>query len=218
MHNGSKHTVNVKKEVIVSCGVIQSPQLLELSGIGDPEVLKAAGIECKVENLGVGNNLQDHCLSIGVYQLAPGITSLDAIYDPKVMEDAQKTLMEKQSGPLTGISSCQGFFPYKLFASDEELKETIQSLRDTKFRTPYEKQQIEQIINHLESSSSANLQMVALCATCGYEHGIQDQSLLLSAVDPSKGMGCTLSTCLQVGIPRFGDAQLYPLISVSDPA
>ena len=59
MHNGSKHTVNVKKEVIVSCGVIQSPQLLELSGIGDPEVLKAAGIACKVENLGVGNNFQD---------------------------------------------------------------------------------------------------------------------------------------------------------------
>ena len=35
-------------------GVINSPQLLELSGIGDPEVLSAAGVECKVENKGVG--------------------------------------------------------------------------------------------------------------------------------------------------------------------
>jgi len=43
------------------------------------------------------------------------------------MEDAQRTLMEKQGELLTGISSCQGFFPYKLFASDEELKEAIQS-------------------------------------------------------------------------------------------
>jgi choline dehydrogenase-like flavoprotein len=203
MHSGLKHTVNVKKEVIVSCGVVQSPQLLELSGIGDPEVLKAAGVECKVGNLGVGNNFQDHCLSIGVYQLAPGTMSLDAMNDPKVMEDAQKTLMEKQGGPLTGISSCQGFFPYKMVASDEELKETIQSLKDTKFRTSYEKQQIEQIITHLESDSSANLQMVGFCATCGHEHGIQDQSLLLPAVDPSNGMGCTLAICLQVEIPRF---------------
>lgn len=206
LHNGTKHTVNVKKEVIVSCGVVQSPQLLELSGIGDPEVLKAAGVECKVENLGVGNNFQDHCLSMAVYQLAPGIMSLDALQDPKVMEDAQKTLTEKQGGPLTGISSCQGFFPYKVIASDEELKETIQSLKDTKFRTPYEKQQIEQIITHLESDSSANLQMLGVCVTGGYEHGVEDQSLLFPEVDLSKGVGCTLVVCLQVGIPRFDDA------------
>jgi choline dehydrogenase-like flavoprotein len=192
--------------VIVSCGVVQSPQLLELSGIGDPEVLKAAGVECKVENLGVGNNFQDHCLSLAIYQLAPGVTSLDAMHDPKVMEDAQKTLMEKQGGPLTGISSCQGFFPYKVVVSDEELKETIQSLKDTKFRTPYEKQQIEQIIAHLESDTSANLQLVAVGVTGGYEQGVQDQSLLFPTVDPSKGMGCSLAICLQVGIPRFDDA------------
>jgi choline dehydrogenase-like flavoprotein len=177
--------------------------LLELSGIGDPEVLKAAGVECKVENLGIGNNLQDHALSIGLYQLASGTTSLDALQDPKFMEDAQKTLTEKQGGPLTGISSCQGFFPYKMFASDEELKETIQSLKDTKFRTPYEKRQIEQIITHLQSDSSANLQMEAVCATGGYEHGVQDQSLLFPEIDPSKGMGCTLAVCLQVGFPAL---------------
>jgi choline dehydrogenase-like flavoprotein len=210
MHSGTKHTVNVKKEVIVSCGVIQSPQLLELSGIGDPEVLKAAGVECKVENLGVGNNFQDHSLTIGCYELAPGVMSLDAIYDPTVMADAQKTLMEKAGGPLTGISSCQGFFPYKLFTSDEELKETVQSIKDTKFRTPYEKKQLEQIIAHLESDTSANLQMVAVCATGGYEHGIQDQSKLFPPVDPSKGMGATLVICLQVRSLGLGDASHAP--------
>ena len=48
--DGKKHTVKASKEVILSGGVINSPQILELSGIGDPEVLKAAGVECKVEN------------------------------------------------------------------------------------------------------------------------------------------------------------------------
>lgn len=58
--NGQKHTVKASKEVILSGGVINSPQILELSGIGDPEVLKAAGVECRVENKGVGANFQDH--------------------------------------------------------------------------------------------------------------------------------------------------------------
>lgn len=47
-------------EVIVSAGAINSPQLLELSGIGNPEVLEAAGIEVKHALMGVGENLQDH--------------------------------------------------------------------------------------------------------------------------------------------------------------
>ena len=58
IHNGSTHTVPCKKEVIVCGGVLLSPQILELSGIGDPEVLRKAGVECKVENKAVGNNFQ----------------------------------------------------------------------------------------------------------------------------------------------------------------
>lgn len=53
-HGDSNHTVKANREVVVSCGALQSPQILELSGIGDPEVLKAAGVECKIENKAVG--------------------------------------------------------------------------------------------------------------------------------------------------------------------
>ena len=60
------YSVDVKREVIVTGGVIQTPQILELSGIGDPEVLRAAGVECKVSNKGVGNNLQDHPLTVSL--------------------------------------------------------------------------------------------------------------------------------------------------------
>jgi choline dehydrogenase-like flavoprotein len=63
-HNGVGHTVKASKEIIVSCGTIQSPQILELSGIGDPDVLKAAGVECKIANRGVGENYQDHPLTV----------------------------------------------------------------------------------------------------------------------------------------------------------
>ncbi|HSR55036.1 MAG TPA: GMC family oxidoreductase N-terminal domain-containing protein, partial [Alphaproteobacteria bacterium] len=48
------------KEVILSGGVFNSPQLLMLSGIGPEEELKAQGIECRIKAPGVGRNLQDH--------------------------------------------------------------------------------------------------------------------------------------------------------------
>lgn len=115
-HQSKAHTVDVKREVVVSCGAIQTPQILELSGIGDPEVLKAAGVECKVENKAVGNNLQDHSLTLVTWELTPGNPTLEVIYDADVMQGAMQQLMEKQAGPLTSISSTQGFFPYKVCA------------------------------------------------------------------------------------------------------
>jgi choline dehydrogenase len=51
--------INASKEVIVSAGAVNSPQLLMLSGIGPCEELKALGIEC-IRDLPVGKNLHDH--------------------------------------------------------------------------------------------------------------------------------------------------------------
>ena len=48
------------REVCLSGGVINSPQVLMLSGVGDPDVLRAHGIKAKVPLNGVGQNLQDH--------------------------------------------------------------------------------------------------------------------------------------------------------------
>ncbi len=52
--------INAKKEVILSGGTISNPQLLELSGIGQPKILKAAGVKQMIKLPGVGENLQDH--------------------------------------------------------------------------------------------------------------------------------------------------------------
>lgn len=68
-HEGCIHNVKAASEVIVSCGALQTPQILELSGIGDPDVLHAAGVECKVVNRGVGANFQDHSLTEVVWEL-----------------------------------------------------------------------------------------------------------------------------------------------------
>jgi choline dehydrogenase len=57
---GKPHTVVSNKEIILSAGSIGSPQLLQLSGIGDKEDLTKAGIETLHHLPGVGKNLQDH--------------------------------------------------------------------------------------------------------------------------------------------------------------
>ncbi len=58
--NGQQHEARAGREVIVSAGSINSPQLLELSGIGQPELLQRLGIEVRHALKGVGENLRDH--------------------------------------------------------------------------------------------------------------------------------------------------------------
>jgi choline dehydrogenase len=58
--NGQKREARAGREVIVSTGAINSPQLLELSGIGQGERLRALGIDVVHELKGVGENLRDH--------------------------------------------------------------------------------------------------------------------------------------------------------------
>jgi choline dehydrogenase/4-pyridoxate dehydrogenase len=65
---GQRSTVRAEREVILSGGVINTPQLLMLSGIGAPDDLRAHGIAAKVALPGVGQNLQDHASVILMYR------------------------------------------------------------------------------------------------------------------------------------------------------
>ncbi len=60
VRRGRTERIRVAREVILSAGAINSPKLLELSGIGDPAVLEAAGIRPLHRLPGVGRNLHDH--------------------------------------------------------------------------------------------------------------------------------------------------------------
>jgi len=65
--HGVMRTARAAREVILAGGVINSPQLLMLSGIGDPEELKRHDIPVKLAIPGVGKNLQDHVSAILMY-------------------------------------------------------------------------------------------------------------------------------------------------------
>ena len=54
VQRGTTHSAHAAREVILAGGVINTPQLLMLSGIGDPAELKAVGIDARVALSGVG--------------------------------------------------------------------------------------------------------------------------------------------------------------------
>jgi len=57
---GVREIVYADREIVLSAGTIQSPHILQLSGVGDPDALRAAGVTPIHELKGVGANLHDH--------------------------------------------------------------------------------------------------------------------------------------------------------------
>ena len=75
--NGSDITVTARREVLLSAGAVQSPQLLQLSGVGSADLLRRHGIPLVVESPGVGDNLQDHLQVRLIYKCSQPVTTND---------------------------------------------------------------------------------------------------------------------------------------------
>jgi choline dehydrogenase len=77
--NGVERTVRCTREVLLSAGAIQSPQLLQLSGIGPAWLLEKHGIAVVHDLPGVGENLQDHLQVRLIYECTKPITTNDQL-------------------------------------------------------------------------------------------------------------------------------------------
>jgi len=108
--NGKLRTARARREVLVSSGAYNSPQLLQLSGVGPAELLKSHGIGVVLDSPGVGNDLQDHMQVRIVMRCAKPVTVNDTINNPvrRVMAGARYALM--RSGPLTVAAGTSGAF------------------------------------------------------------------------------------------------------------
>ncbi|KAI0031896.1 GMC oxidoreductase [Vararia minispora EC-137] len=106
--DGKTYTTKASTEVILSAGAIKSPQLLELSGIGDTNVLGKLGIETKVDLPAVGTNVQDHLFCGVSFELtdeaAAKFNTVDPLLDPV---EAQKHLeLHKEGKGLFTVGLC----------------------------------------------------------------------------------------------------------------
>jgi choline dehydrogenase len=76
---GAVHRVEARREVVLCAGALQSPQLLQLSGIGPPALLQSLGIPVRHALRGVGANLQDHLQARVILRCTQPITTNDAL-------------------------------------------------------------------------------------------------------------------------------------------
>jgi choline dehydrogenase len=99
-----KGKVYANKEVIVSAGAIKSPHLLMLSGIGPQSTLDSVGIEV-IEDLQVGQNLQDHIACAGL-EIKLGDKQQTLSSDQKTLQDIRQYAYHRR-GPLSGTGSLE---------------------------------------------------------------------------------------------------------------
>ncbi|KAJ0114295.1 ryl-alcohol dehydrogenase protein [Diaporthe amygdali] len=109
--SGERQIVQANKEVIVACGAIKSPQLLELSGIGAKHILSNHGIEAVINNAHVGENLQDHVLTSISFEVADDQISGDIMRDSNIVESVVKLYQDTRTGPLSGTPLSFAYTP-----------------------------------------------------------------------------------------------------------
>jgi choline dehydrogenase len=107
MHRGQVVTLKARREVILSGGVVNTPQILQLSGIGHPDDLKPHGIAVLHELPGVGRNMRDH-MSVAVKQRATQPVSLLANLKPLAAIKALAQFLLFRSGP-TVVSALEAW-------------------------------------------------------------------------------------------------------------
>ncbi|KAF8874413.1 alcohol oxidase [Infundibulicybe gibba] len=116
--NGVIYTVNVRREVILCAGSFQTPQVLELSGLGDPKILETHGIPVLVDLPGVGRNLQEHIASSFTAEMNPEYDSLDALRNPERAAAEWKLYETEKKGILSAVASVAfGFIPTSAFVT-----------------------------------------------------------------------------------------------------
>jgi choline dehydrogenase len=107
---GQAATATAKGEIILAAGAVNTPKLLELSGIGRGDILQALGIDPVRELPGVGENLQDHLQLRTIYRLGNGRTlnqRVNSLFG-KAAIGLEYALF--QSGPLSMAPSQFGIF------------------------------------------------------------------------------------------------------------
>jgi choline dehydrogenase len=99
--NGRVFNAAAEREVVLSSGALQSPQLLQLSGVGPADLLRGFGIPVVADAPEVGRNLQDHYQARMIVRLKQRISLNDQVRSPSGLAKMGLQWLFAGSGPLT---------------------------------------------------------------------------------------------------------------------
>lgn len=110
LRSGKTSRAQAAREVILCAGAIQSPQILQLSGIGDSAALSRLGIKARVHAPEVGANLQDHYQARTIVRLKEKKSLNDQVRNPVALARMGLEWLLFNRGPLTvGAGQVGGF-------------------------------------------------------------------------------------------------------------
>lgn len=101
VRGGGRHIARAAAEVILCGGAVNSPQLLQLSGVGPAALLRDHGIAVLADRPGVGANLQDHYLVPATYRLTPGTLSVNELTRGRRLVHEVWRYLTRRTGLLT---------------------------------------------------------------------------------------------------------------------
>ncbi|KAG6915589.1 hypothetical protein DXG01_010825 [Tephrocybe rancida] len=122
LKDGVLHVINATKEVILSAGSYKTPQILELSGFGDPEVLKKFDIDVIVDLPG------DHVSATYTAKLKLGVETWTKMEDPAFAQKQVELFKTNGTGLLSGLPIVYAFLPLKDFDKDGVLAELAEKI------------------------------------------------------------------------------------------
>ncbi|EIW60103.1 GMC oxidoreductase [Trametes versicolor FP-101664 SS1] len=157
IHGDSTFTAMARKEVILCAGVFQSPQLLELSGIGKGDILNKYGIKILLDLPGVGENLR----VIMIHEIDPKYETVDFLQDPEESK-LQQELYKAQKGYLSSaLATVLGFVPAKALASDDQVRKWKEMGENAILAAPPGvKKQLELQMKWLDDETSAEAELI----------------------------------------------------------
>ncbi|KAF2680047.1 GMC oxidoreductase [Lentithecium fluviatile CBS 122367] len=185
--DGAHVDIVAKKEVILSAGAIQSPQILELSGIGQKELLEKHDIPVVLDSPGVGENLQDHAISAPCFEIADDQISADIMRDPNIVQAVLQQYLTTKTGPLVGIPISVTMLPLVdsngRVSHDEIAQLTKQYVEDADLPL-WQKKQYEQLQKQILGPKEATGYAMMLPLQLNISSGKTEMKNLLAPTNP----------------------------------
>ncbi|PWN52124.1 alcohol oxidase [Violaceomyces palustris] len=170
LSNGQTYTINANKEVILSGGSVNNPQILELSGIGNKTILSAAGVKTIIDLPSVGENLQDHTYSAAVWQLKPGFVTLDSLRnDPSFAQEQTALYEQNQTSILDETVPSIGYISLQELVGDAKAAELIADV--TKYVSSSKAAYKPTLVKQVEFLSNQKIGQMEMIGIDGYFAG-----------------------------------------------
>lgn len=122
LSNGKESSVPAKRAVILAAGVVQTPQILEHSGIGRDDVLQSVGLERVIENERVGEQFVDHPVTMLSSNMVDSEISMDHMTQEAIVGEAMQKYGLGEEGPLANGINGNAFLAVAQAATPEEME------------------------------------------------------------------------------------------------